>query len=538
MKKTISRIASTLIYTLAVSINLAQAQEPSKEATVKSLGETSNSQFQVTTLLAQARSQKRAGFALMPADKTAAAGGPVSASTLPVPNLPVFGSGSLGRLTKWIGFTSTSSGIGDSNIYEDKFGKVGIGTTSPTSLLTVQGVIETSGGIKFADGTMQTTSPAGALFGVAHDSTLQGNGTTASLLGVGVPFILSGSVASPGAIIKATNTSIAGAAIHGVGGNGSGTVSAIPVGVMGDSDTGLGVVGISNNDSGVYGISSSGDRLRAGVQGICGACNGVKGSSLSGDGVTGEGKNGVSGIGNSGRTGGIGVGGRGGDSGNDSGGEGVFGVGGLGSGPANRGGDGVFGLSGLATSGAASGFAGRFVGNVDVQGTLTKTMGTFKIDHPLDPENKYLYHSFVESPDMMNIYNGSITTDPNGEAIVEMPDYFDALNKDFHYQLTVIGTFAQAIIATKMTNNHFVIRTNAPNVEVSWTVTGVRQDAYAEKHRVQVEELKAEKDRGYYIHPEVFNQPEEKSIEWARHPELMQTLKQQRLDAESRIKKQ
>ena len=175
---------------------------------------------------------------------------------------------------------------------------------------------------------------------------------------------------------------------------------------------------------------------------------------------------------------------------------------------------------------------------MSVGGRLTKTMGTFKIDHPLDPENKYLYHSFVESPDMMNIYNGNITTDENGEAVVEMPDYFDALNRDFRYQLTVIGAFAQAIVAGEMKDNRFVIRTNAASVKVSWQVTGVRQDAYAEKNRVKVEEVKAEKERGFYLHPEVFNQPEEKSIDWARHPEMMQRIKQQRLEAEDKIKKQ
>ena len=133
MKKAITCLAAILIHTLIVSINLAQ--EPSRGR-----GETSKNQFQVTTLLAQARPQKRAGFALMPAGKTAASTAPASitSSTLPVPNPPVFGSGSLGRLTKWIGFTSTSSSIGDSNIYEDKFGKVGIGTTSPPGRVLVK----------------------------------------------------------------------------------------------------------------------------------------------------------------------------------------------------------------------------------------------------------------------------------------------------------------------------------------------------------------------------------------------------------------
>ena len=49
----------------------------------------------------------------------------------------------------------------------------------------------------------------------------------------------------------------------------------------------------------------------------------------------------------------------------------------------------------------------------------------------------------------MNIYNGNITTNETGEATVTLPDYFEALNIEFRYQLTVIGTFAQAIIAEK-----------------------------------------------------------------------------------------
>ena len=34
---------------------------------------------------------------------------------------------------------------------------------------------------------------------------------------------------------------------------------------------------------------------------------------------------------------------------------------------------------------------------------MSKPGGSFKIDHPVDPACKYLYHSFVESPDMMNV---------------------------------------------------------------------------------------------------------------------------------------
>ncbi len=97
-----------------------------------------------------------------------------------------------------------------------------------------------------------------------------------------------------------------------------------------------------------------------------------------------------------------------------------------------------------------SGFAGRFEGPVHVQGTLTKASGSFKIDHPLDPANKFLSHSFVESPDMKNIYDGNVTTDATGSAIVTLPDYFETLNRDFRYQLTVLGQFAQAIVSREI----------------------------------------------------------------------------------------
>ncbi|MFK7809421.1 MAG: hypothetical protein AB8F74_16575, partial [Saprospiraceae bacterium] len=151
-------------------------------------------------------------------------------------------------------------------------------------------------------------------------------------------------------------------------------------------------------------------------------------------------------------------------------------------------------------------------GNVNVINNLSKGGGSFKIDHPLDPENKYLYHSFVESPDMMNVYNGNITTDANGMAVVELPEYFMELNKDYRYQLTVIGTFAQAIIKEKMANNHFTIQTNEPNVEVSWQVTGIRQDAYANKNRIPNEVDKKPEEKGFYLHPEAFGQPASKAL--------------------------
>jgi hypothetical protein len=160
---------------------------------------------------------------------------------------------------------------------------------------------------------------------------------------------------------------------------------------------------------------------------------------------------------------------------------------------------GVFGVGGVAFT---TSYAGYFNGDVQVVGSLAKSAGTFKIDHPLDPANKYLYHSFVESPDMMNVYNGNAVTHANGYVTVTLPDYFESLNKDFRYQLTVMGgTFAQAIISKKVAGNKFQIRTSEPNTEVSWQVTGIRQDAYANAHRVQPEVEKEPGNKGKYLNP-------------------------------------
>jgi hypothetical protein len=154
---------------------------------------------------------------------------------------------------------------------------------------------------------------------------------------------------------------------------------------------------------------------------------------------------------------------------------------------------------------------------VNVTGTLSKGGGSFKIDHPLDPENKYLYHSFVESPDMKNVYDGVVTTDERGYATVELPDWFEALNRDFRYQLTVIDEadgdgFVQAKVAKGVASNRFTVRTSSPDTRISWQVTGIRKDAWAEKNRIRVEEVKGEGDRGRYLYPELFGRPGELRI--------------------------
>lgn len=148
-------------------------------------------------------------------------------------------------------------------------------------------------------------------------------------------------------------------------------------------------------------------------------------------------------------------------------------------------------------------------GNVSVSGSLAKAGGSFKIDNPANPENEILYHSFVESPDMMNVYNGNVVTDGSGNATVVLPDYFQSLNSEFRYQLTTIGTFAKVMVAQKIAGNTFKIKTDLPNVEVSWQVTGVRKDAWANANRIPNVVQKEGADKGKFLHPEVFGKGED-----------------------------
>ncbi len=200
--------------------------------------------------------------------------------------------------------------------------------------------------------------------------------------------------------------------------------------------------------------------------------------------------------------------------------------------------DGVRGVAEGAGSGVygashGGGYAGYFNGPVTANGDISAvnlTLGgninkggscNFKIDHPVNPANKYLYHCAVESPDMKNIYDGVVTLDTAGEAMVELPMWFEPLNQDFRYQLTPIGGPGPNLyVADKIRDSRFRIAGGQPGMEVSWQVTGIRHDVYAEAHRSPVERDKAEAERGFYLHPELFGEPPEKSIEWSRQDRL------------------
>jgi hypothetical protein len=161
-------------------------------------------------------------------------------------------------------------------------------------------------------------------------------------------------------------------------------------------------------------------------------------------------------------------------------------------------------------------------GDIICDGNLSKASGTFLIDHPLDPKNKVLRHSFVESPDMKNIYDGILTLDPNGEAVIQLPNYFEALNVSFRYQLTCLGKYAPVFVKEEIKGNKFIIASangsKDAGLKVSWQVTGVRNDAYAIKNPIIVEEEKGtgtakNLKKGEYIHPDVFGVKQSDNLE-------------------------
>jgi len=167
-----------------------------------------------------------------------------------------------------------------------------------------------------------------------------------------------------------------------------------------------------------------------------------------------------------------------------------------------------YGIYGSNGGNFSTTYAGYFAGSVyisndlEVEGIIWKYGGGFKIDHPTDPANKYLYHSFVESPDMKNIYDGVVTLDTKGEANVTLPDWLEVENKDFRYQLTAIGAPGPNLyIAEEISSNQFKIAGGVAGMKVSWQVTGIRQDAWANAHRFPVEEEKSASEKGKYKNP-------------------------------------
>ena len=326
-----------------------------------------------------------------------------------------------------------------------------------------------------------------------------------------------------------------GNAVAGISDNGTGVFGqGKAFGIVGTSTTGEGVHAHSDTGNALHGDSGRSDAVvgltsaagKAGVLGLAPVGNAVAGISDNGTGVFGQGK--AWGLFGSSR----GTGVRGDNQGpslNDSPAFGVTGTAPQGvavagennnnSFPAIHGrarandsvavvgqvmgndGRGIVGLANGANSIAIygqsnGGLAGYFSGDVlasndlTVSGTLTAARKLFQIDHPTDPKNRILVHCSVESSELLNIYSGTVETNADGKAVVQLPDYFDALNTDVRYQLTVIKQFAQAMVAEEVKEHRFSIATDKPNVKVSWQLTAVRQDSYALAHPLIVEQQK------------------------------------------------
>jgi hypothetical protein len=277
---------------------------------------------------------------------------------------------------------------------------------------------------------------------------------------------------------------------------------------------GVGVFGVSNEQAGVAGRSEDGYR----VEGISqNGWGGVHGAGYN-HGVHGEswGENGYGVLGESWYDAGV--------AGRSTRGIGVYGR--------SRADRAVFGLSEEGIGVVALSYsdhlpaliargplAGTFVGRVDVDGDLNVLNGnkTFKIDHPLDPGNKYLSHNTVESPERKNVYDGVAELGTDGTASVELPGWFEALNGDFRYQLTAVGQAAPDLhVAEEIYENSFKIAGGQAGVKVCWQVTGTRKDPWAEANPFEVEEEKPEEERGRYLQPSLYGAPEEQSVMRAR----------------------
>ncbi len=158
-----------------------------------------------------------------------------------------------------------------------------------------------------------------------------------------------------------------------------------------------------------------------------------------------------------------------------------------------------------------------FATSTSIAYNLSKGAGSFVIDHPLDPLNKLLYHSFVESPDMKNIYTGTTVLDERGVGRIELPGYFLALNKDFRYLGSPMGEAMPNLYVSKEVRRKwffwgvpvFKISGGAPNGKISWQITGIRQDPYAMKNPIRVEVEKGPDemvDKGELLYPGLYQQ--------------------------------
>jgi hypothetical protein len=398
------------------------------------------------------------------------------------------------EMTPRIPLTSSGYSLISADVAEGKAVKSLNGLTDEITIEGGGGTTVTAAGNKI---TISGSGGGGAgLLGLQNtNNTLaisEPNGPTATV-NVKVPLTLQGENADD-YLFTAINT-VNG---HGIKGSSTG------VGVYGESDDWYGVYGFSPTGTGVGGKSNTATGVSAesgtgyGLYAFSEFGHAIHAGSVNDYGIVGNTTNGWGGVY--------------GEVVNRS--HGILGY----HPPSSNTGAGVYGYGAAGIDWGD--YAGWFEGTVQVSSYLYASAlsvsgeKNFRMDHPLDPANKYLVHSCVESPERMNVYNGNITTDGNGSASVVLPAYFESLNIDYRYQLTTIGQQAQAWIETEIKSNRFTIKTDKPKVKVSWQVTGVRNDPYAKTHPMIVEKEKEKFAKGKYLMPELYGQPKEKGIHY------------------------
>lgn len=285
------------------------------------------------------------------------------------------------------------------------------------------------------------------------------------------------------------------------GGSGGGSGGVAPT-TGGAGTAGQGNAGGNGYVPSPYATGGGGGSGAVGSNGI-GSASGAGGagtsSSISGSSVTYAGGGGGGGAVQGASAGAAGSGGGGaGGSGSANGSAGIANTGGGGGGGGNSfsGGAGGSGIVILSFTGCVPPSV-TFNGNVkfakafSVTGSLTKGSGTFEIDHPQYPETMILVHSFVESPDVMNLYDGIAMLDANGEVVIRLPLYFDALNRDPRYQFFPMDqAMPNLYVKEEEHDNQFVIAGGKPGGQISWQITGIRRDPYILMHPIIVEVLK------------------------------------------------
>ena len=424
----------------------------------------------------------RDGAAAMGVDATSIGAGSAVSGTNAGPGYGVRGSSSIG--TGVLGLHSNASGA--------RAGVQGQTRSTTANAAGVRGLVTATGPGALSAGVRGEITDDATSSGAGVYARHAGNGYGLQAVSEG-PFGygLFSSGGSYGAFLQA-NASQAGTTGVYTSGNTRGVdafaeaTTGTSYGVFADADA-------TDGGTGVHGRSDGGTGVNFGVRGEVYSPNGYAGHFESN--ATGNNGTGVIGLSSDAVAASV-PGAYFAGGGEFVGGNGVIGV-------ADRAsGYGVVGLQG------AGQYAGYFVGNTHVSGTLSKSAGSFRIDHPRDPENKTLSHSFVESPDMKNIYDGEVTLDDDGAATVKLPPYFGALNRDFRYQLTAIGAAAPNLhISQEVSDNRFGIAGGEQGLKVSWQVTGIRKDAYANANRIKVVERKPADERGKYLNPQAFGEP-------------------------------